>query len=421
MTAASGPAELDDLHRPGTPGFARLNGAMVLAGLAAFGMLYAAQPVLPQLGEEFDVGPGAASLTVSATTGALALSVLPAAWVGRRWGRGPTMRWGLVASVLLTAAVALAPGFGTLVVLRVLTGLALALVVGVAMGHVGSEVHPAGLGSAMGLYVAGNSLGGVLGRLVTAGVSDLGSWRGGVVALALGAALATAAFWRLLPDSVDPGSEARGPAGPGERTGPVSWVALLALLSIPFWLMGGFVATYNYLGFRLSDAPFELPPALLGLVFLAYLAGTVTSAVAGRAADAYGRPRVLAVAVLVMAGGTALTVPDHLVAVVAGLVVLTGGFFAAHAVASGWAPVVGGPVAGRASAAYVMAYYAGSSVFGLLLGSAWSGDGWDGVAAAVGVLVALALGAVVVVVVALRRGTARAALASRHAAQRGVL
>ncbi|WP_445257459.1 MFS transporter [Nocardioides aurantiacus] len=409
-----------DLHLPGTPGFKRLNGAMVLAGLAAFGMLYAAQPVLPQLGEEFGVGPGAASLTVSATTGALALAVLPAAWVGRRWGRGRTMRWGLVASVVLTAAVALAPGFAALVVLRVLTGLALALVVGVAMGHVGSEVHPAGLGSAMGLYVAGNSLGGVLGRLVTAGVSDLGSWRGGVAALALGAAVATAAFWRLLPDSVEPPDDLPGRDAVVER-GVGSPVALAALLSIPFWLMGGFVAVYNYLGFRLSDPPFELPPAVLGLVFLAYLAGTVASAVAGRAADAFGRPRVLTVAVLVMAAGTALTVPDHLGLVVAGLVVLTAGFFAAHAVASGWAPVVGGAASGRASAAYVMAYYAGSSVFGLLLGTAWTDAGWDGVAAAVGALVALALAAVVVVTTVLRRGPRGGPDASRHAREPGVL
>ena len=88
------------------------------------------------------------------------------------------MRVGLVASVLLTGAAAVAPDFASLVVLRTLSGLALAAVVGVAMGHVGAEVHPAGLGSAMGLYVAGNSLGGV-GRPT----ADGGSRRRGQLAL----------------------------------------------------------------------------------------------------------------------------------------------------------------------------------------------------------------------------------------------
>ena len=45
--------------------------------------------------------------------------------------------------------------------------------------------------------------------------------------------------------------------------------------------MGGFVAVYNYLGFRLSGEPFSLPATLISLIFLAYLSGTVTSRWAG--------------------------------------------------------------------------------------------------------------------------------------------
>ena len=158
--------------------------------------------------------------------------------------------------------------------------------------------------------------------------------------------------------------------------------------------MGGFVAVYNYLGYRLLDEPFSLPLAVAGLVFLAYLAGSLSSAVAGRLADSMGRPRVLVAAVLVMAAGLALTVPDRLTLVIVGLVVFTTGFFAAHAVASGWMPVVAAPYRTRGSALYVCAYYAGSSVFGALLGLAWTDAGWAGVAAGVGALTALALVAV---------------------------
>ncbi len=390
MTAA--PASAPALHAPGTPGFRRLNAAMGLAGLAAFGLLYAAQPVLPQIGHDLGAGPSAASLAVSASTGALALAVLPAAALAVRVGRVRVMRVGLVLSVLLTAAVALAPDLTTLVLLRGLSGVTLAAVVGVAMGHVGAEVDPGGLGSAMGLYVAGNSLGGVGGRLVTSGVSDGTSWRWGVAALALAAGVCTALFWRLVPPPVAPGGDRGGaddptPAAAGLLRRPALW----ALVLVPFTLMGGFVAVYNYLGYRLSQAPFDLPPALLGLVFLAYLAGTVASAAAGRLVDRVGRPPVLLVSTLVMAAGLALTLPDRLWLVVLGLVVLTAGFFAAHATASGWAPVVARPHGTRGSALYVAAYYAGSSVFGLAVGEAWSGHGWGGVVLAVGALTAAGL------------------------------
>ena len=88
-----------DLHLPGTTGFRRLNLAMVLAGLAAFGILYATQPVLPRIGATYDVGPSRASLTVSATTGALALAVLPMAALAVRIGRVRAMRGGLLLAV----------------------------------------------------------------------------------------------------------------------------------------------------------------------------------------------------------------------------------------------------------------------------------------------------------------------------------
>lgn len=392
----------EQLHRPGTAGYWRLNLAMVLAGLAAFGLLYATQPVLPQLAQEYAVAPTLASLAVSASTGALALTVVPVVGLARRYGRARVMRGGLVAAVLLTLAVALAPDFTTLVVLRALTGVALAAVAGVAMGHVGAEVHPAGLASAMGLYVSGNSLGGVSGRLVTSGVSDLAGWRWGVLALAVAAAAVTVVFWWVLPDTV-----ADDTAVPGEGTSSASgWPAprVWLVAVVPFTLMGGFVAVYNYLGFRLSDPPFSLAPGLLGLVFLAYLAGSVSSAAAGRAADRWGRPAVLGLSVMVMLAGLALTLPDRLVLVVVGLVVLTAGFFGAHGTASGWAPAVAGPGRGtRASAVYVAAYYGGSSIFGLLLGEAWTTAGWDGVAAGVAVLAGTALLAAAVLAARSRR------------------
>ena len=378
------------LHLPGSVGFRRLNAAMVLAGLAAFGILYAAQPVLSGIGAEFDVDPEQASLAVSATTGALAVAVVPAAGVAARLGRMRTMRAGLLLAVVLTVLSALAPTFAVLLVLRTLTGLALAGVVAVAMGHVGAEVHPSGLGSAMGLYVAGNSLGGVAGRLVTSGVADPTSWRWGVGALSGFALLATLAFHRLLPDPVGPPATedvTRTEALGDLLRRPAVW----ALVLVPFTLMGGFVAIYNYLGYRLEAPPFSLPMALAGLVFLAYLAGSVTSAVAGRLADRWGRPVVLMVSVVVSALGLVLTLPGALWLVILGLVVFTGGFFGAHATASGWAPVVAAPHGTDGSSLYVLGYYAGSSVFGALLGVSWSTGGWSALAGSVGVLMVLGL------------------------------
>ena len=75
-----------------------------------------------------------------------------------------------------------------------------------------------------------------------------------------------------------------------------------------------------------------------------------------------------------------------------GLLLLTTGFFAAHSTASGWvAARASGHARAQASGLYLLAYYGGSSVGGWLAGPAFTGAGWVGLTALVGVFLALAL------------------------------
>jgi predicted MFS family arabinose efflux permease len=101
---------------------------------------------------------------------------------------------------------------------------------------------------------------------------------------------------------------------------------------------------------------------------------------------------VLLVSTGVMAAGVTATLSGWLPVVLAGLVVLTAGFFGAHAVASGWTPVAAPRARTQAAAVYNVAYYAGSSVFGWLGGVWFALAGWPGTVGMVLALVALAAG-----------------------------
>ncbi len=68
--------------------------------------------------------------------------------------------------------------------------------------------------------------------------------------------------------------------------------SIVRLCLLAFLLMGGFVACYNYLTFRLEAAPLGLSTTVTSLLFLAYLAGTVSSPLAGRLSDRFGRRRL---------------------------------------------------------------------------------------------------------------------------------
>jgi YNFM family putative membrane transporter len=349
----------------------------------------------------FRVTPAQAALTVSATTLALGIGMLIVSPLSDAYGRVRFMRISLDATAIVGLACAVAPAWPVLLALRTVQGLALAGLPAVAMAYLREEVHPQAHARAAGLYIAGTAVGGMLGRLVAGGLADVLGWRaavGGVAVLALACAVMVFA---LLPPS-------RGfvaaPARPARLVRSSSRLltdpVLLALYGIAATLMGAFVAVFNALGFRLAAAPYGLSAGVAGLVFLVYPIGSFASALAGRVAGRIGQRPVVPAGVVVMAAGILLTLAGPLPLVVAGLAVMTFGFFAAHGVASGWVAAraqLGGGGTGQASALYLLAYYLGSSVFGALSGRAWTSGGWTDVTTmtvtltAVGGLLALAL------------------------------
>ncbi|MFD6447708.1 MFS transporter [Promicromonospora sp. NPDC060204] len=412
----------------------RLLVALFGAGTAAFAQLYAPQSVLPDAARELATSASATSLLVSAATLGLAVGVLPWAWVADRVGRVRAMTVAMLGATAIGLVVPFAPSFELLVAGRAVQGLFVAGVPAVAMAYLTEMLIESGAAAsvprAAGTYVAGTSVGGLLGRIVSGGVAELFGWRVGVGAVALACLVATGAFIWLAPrdrgpraalgrpgggalsDGAAPDSPAPDPAFP-ERGAPrgrrgrfgkrgrfgrlgrfraLLHPRLLVLDAQGLLLMGGFVAVYNYLGFRLAAPPFDLSPGVVSLVFLAYLAGTWSSARTGRLVLRHGRRRVLIVSTGVMALGVVATLSGWLPLVLAGLVVLTAGFFGAHAVASGWTPVAAPQARTQAAAVYNLAYYAGSSLFGWLGGIGFALAGWPGTVGMVLVLVAVAAG-----------------------------
>ena len=65
------------------------------------------------------------------------------------------------------------------------------------------------------------------------------------------------------------------------------------LFLMGFVLMGSFVTLYNYVGYRLIAAPFNLSQTEIGAIFVVYLTGVVASPWSGKMADVFGRGRVL--------------------------------------------------------------------------------------------------------------------------------
>lgn len=368
-------------HAPGSREYRRLIVGLFFAGIATFAQLYSAQAVLPQISADLAVGPATAALSVSAATLGLALAVIPWSIVADRIGRVPAMAAGVITATVFGLVAPLSGEIAVLLILRFSEGVALGAVPAVALAYLSEEVQARHAAAAAGSYIAGTTVGGLLGRIASGIVGEVGGWRTGILSVAVMCAMAAVLFLWLTPRAQGfvPG-RLRAERGPGilERLraplrSPVHW----ALYAQGFLLMGAFVAVYNYLGFHLSDEPFALPAWLVTLLFLAYLAGTVSSPWAGTLASRIGRFPVLLGSIGVMAVGASLLLVPLAAIVLVGLVLFTAGFFGAHAVASGWTPVAAGPSSrAQASSLYYFAYYAGSSLFGWMLGLVFGAASW---------------------------------------------
>lgn len=387
---------LPEGHRAGDPALRRASLAIFVAGIAVFAMLYEPQALLPELSRAFDVSPAASTLAISVSTVFLAVGLLVLGPLSDRRGRTRILQVCLGSAAGLAVLIALAPTWWLLLVLRGAQGFALAGLPAVGVAYLREELHGSVSSRAIGLFIAGNAIGGLTGRLVGGALTDLGGWRtalAGVAVLGVGCAVVVRVLLpaprRFVP------IERRGSL-PRQLGAAFTDPALLMLYGVAAFLMAGFVAIYNAGIFRLEAAPYLLSPAVASLVFLAYLLGSASSPTASWLAERSSRRLVVPVSVAIMGVGVALTLLGPLWCFVLGLCVLTIGFFSAHAVASGWVAdraALGGRPVGQAASLYAFWYYVGASIGGTLAGRAWQQVGWSAVVLLVGgfVLVTLVL------------------------------
>lgn len=393
--SASAPVP-DSRMAPGGPGYRRMSFALFLAGVATFALLYSTQALLPLVSDDFAVTAGDASWTVAAATGGLAVFVLPMSALSERFGRRTVMTASLAVAVTVGLLVPFAPSLPALVALRAVQGAALAGLPASATAYLAEEVTPRALVTAIGLFVAGNSVGGMSGRVITGWVAQEWGWRVAVGVIGVVAVACAVAFRLLLPA---PKHFKAGSLRPRVLARTVrdhlADPLLRRLYAIGALFMTVFGGVYTVIGYRLTEAPFSLPQGVVGSIFLVYLVGTVSASTAGRLVGRLGRRGALYLAGGTTAAGLLLSLAPTLPLVLLGLVLITAGFFAGHAVASSAVSKTATRGRAQASALYQSAYYIGSSAGSTVGAVAFHSAGWAGT---VGVGVLAVLGVVALTV-----------------------
>jgi YNFM family putative membrane transporter len=386
-------AQLNEQYiEKGTPMFMRTVLALFSGGFATFALLYCVQPMMPALSHEFSINAAQSSLILSVATGMLAIGLLITGPISDTFGRKPVMVAALFCAALATIASGLMPSWEGILLMRALVGLSLSGLAAVAMTYLSEEIHPQHIGLAMGLYIGGNAIGGMSGRLIIGVLIDFVSWHTAMLIIGALALIAATVFWKILPESRNFRASTLHPRSLMDgftmhfKDAGLPWLFLEA-----FVLMGAFVTMFNYIGYRLLASPYELSQAVVGLLSLVYLSGIYSSAKIGSLADRLGRRRVLWATIVLMLGGIALTLFTPLWLVVPGMLIFTFGFFGAHSVASSWIGRRALKAKGQASSLYLFSYYVGSSIAGTAGGFFWHYAGWNGIGGFIVALLIVAL------------------------------
>nr|CAA6830836.1 MAG: Permeases of the major facilitator superfamily [uncultured Thiotrichaceae bacterium] len=363
-----------------TAAFWRATLALSLGSLMVFANIYTTQPLLPTLVNDFSITQLEANWSVTITTFTLALSLLVYGALSDALGRKNLMLFSLLSTVIATLALSFVTDYSQFLLLRGIQGFCLGGLPAIAIAYMSDEFSKKALLTAVGFYIAANTLGGIGGRLAG---GYFGGWLGldsTFIIMAAFSSVIALLFWWLLPSSTQ---FTRHPVKVGKILRAIKEhlsnpVLLIAYLIGCFNFMI-FMNQYSYITFVLADMPYKLPPFWIGLLFLTYLSGTLASTVSGYLAARYSQIRSMMLGIVIFMIGTLTTLQDSLIWIVSGFFINAFGFFLCHSLLSSWVSRSAPQNRATASALYLVFYYLGASIGGLYLNPFWEWGQWEGV------------------------------------------
>lgn len=365
----------------GTPAYRRACLALVAASLVVFANLYALHPLLPLIARHYQVSTLQAGNAFTITSLTLGLSLLVHGPLSDSFGRKGPLLIGLATTAALTMGMAFTSEFTNLLMLRAGLGVALGVLPAVAIAYLGDSMTRPALVAAVGLYIGGNTLGGAGGRLVGGFIGDHLGLQAVFLGLGLFTLLGLTLVAWLLPRPVAFKAHAWSLSGSLKGFG----AHLRNPRLLPAFALGGlnfmiFINLYTYLTFRLSDPPWDLGSSSLGLLFLTYLAGTLSAGLSGKVAFGRVLP-AMAAGVLLLATGTLMLLSPLIPIMIAGLICNAFGFFLTHSLTNTWINQKADFGKASASSLYSVFYYLGAAAGIYYLNFFWQLAGWVAVVA----------------------------------------
>lgn len=348
-----------------------------LSGFSCFAQLYYFQPLLPDLARDFSLSASHSSFAVSFSTLGMVFGLFTMMFIADRIPRKKLISTGLLASSIFSVAASFSPTFTPLILLSAAKGFLLSGATSVSMAYISEEVSAANKGKIMGLYIAGNALGGMSGRFISSWIGNIFSWRIASGSIGVICAVFAALFLLFSPASVN--FFPRKESFKSLITDNLHLITSRAL--IPFYITGGlilgvFVSLYNYMGFYLVKSPFGFPEYSIHYIYLMYIFGVFGSIATAGLTRKFSPFTVLKSILLISAASILLLYFTNFWIVASGLAIFTFNFFVIHVLCN---RIVSNYNIAKRSVTisiYLLSYYLGSSILGSATGVLLDTWGW---------------------------------------------
>jgi predicted MFS family arabinose efflux permease len=382
-------------HAPSTTAPATMTRGLTLlfavAGGAAVGNLYWAQPLLGLLARSFDVSTGTAGLVVTVTQVGYALGVFFLVPLGDIVDRKRVIPLLMLAAAVFLTATALAPTFSVLLATLALIGVTTVsgqLLTPLAGDLATDETR----GRVLGTVASGLVLGLLVSRAVSGIVADLFGWRAiYVVAAVLMLVLALVMARRL------PVLERRQRVGYGALLASVIRTVkdrtVVTVMILGAATMSVFTMFWTGLTFLLAADPFSFSAAQIGLVSLVGVVGAVAGMQVGRLHDRGLSLPALGVGLGVVLVGLVVSGlgSGSLAAVIVSVAVFSVGVQTVQILAQTRMLSLDGTARSRLNTVFVVGMFVGGAIGSAVAGAAWQLGGWPAVMLAASVVVGFAL------------------------------
>ncbi len=354
--------------------------ALAATSLFIFATMYATQPILPQLTDDFNISVTYSSLAMSSTTVGLMIGLITIGFFSDLKGRTIFIKISILITALILLLIPFMESFAWIISLRLIQGFTMAGVLGAALAYISEEIDQRYVAFATTLYIATNSTGGMVGRFLTSYLTEVKSWQFAFWVLGIAGLMIFIYVLVALPKS-----QQFHPSLGTFREDAQGFLVhfknptLFIMFGLGIILQVSFTSMWTFLPFHLLQPPYTLTMGQISFFYFAYSFGIVGAPIAGWLVGKFSLRAIRIVGILFLSFGMLVVLFPSLLLLSIGLAIICLGFFITHSIAATTVSQTATHHKGSAASLYLVAYYIGVSAGTTFVAPLWEKSGWTGV------------------------------------------